>query len=280
MPIIKKIPTGVADFDSIIKGGLPAGTVVLLSGDAGAGQNEFAYTSAAKLSMVKENPEMGEFLLGGEFKNTLIPENICYVTFSRSKEEILNEINTSFSSDYYKTFKQNILFQDFSTQYFKHSIVPSTWTSREPTIFGKGTMKEEGLLESLINFLDEKAPNSLVIIDSLTDLVISSAINMNELVTTLKGLQMISKQWNGLIYLILAGEVLDRRRREMLIDSVDGVLTFNWSKSTRSSLRQRYMYVEKFMSIFPHLDRSKIARFITTVSTQSGFVVLSREVIE
>ncbi len=61
---VKRIPSGVSDFDSIIKGGIPVGSVILLMGDLGAGQQEYALTSAAKISLVKENPGVADYYLG------------------------------------------------------------------------------------------------------------------------------------------------------------------------------------------------------------------------
>jgi hypothetical protein len=84
---IQRIPTGVADFDSIINGGFPEGSVVLLLGDLGAGHVEFCLTSAAKLSLVKDNPDSYEYFLGGRLRNRKLPEKLCYVTFARSKED-------------------------------------------------------------------------------------------------------------------------------------------------------------------------------------------------
>lgn len=77
------MPTGVADFDSIIKGGLPAGSVVLLLGDVGAGQLEFALTSAAKIGLVMEDPNALEFFLGHAAKRSALPEKMSYITFSK-----------------------------------------------------------------------------------------------------------------------------------------------------------------------------------------------------
>ena len=39
--LVKRIPTGVADLDGIVKGGFPSGSTVLLWGDVGAGTQEF-----------------------------------------------------------------------------------------------------------------------------------------------------------------------------------------------------------------------------------------------
>lgn len=271
---MKRIPTGVSDLDSIIKGGLPVGSVVILLGDVGAGQKEFVYTSMAKLSIVKNKPDASEFYLGTGQKDAKIPQNFLYVTFSRSREDILNEILLSFNRDYYEAVRENIVFKDFSAEYFRHTIVPDKWTSSPQSIFSSG--QEEPLLPSLVNYLTENANQSVVVIDSLTDLVVSETIKMHELVLAVKGLQRAAKQWNGLIYLLLATDILSRSRQQTFIDSVDGVFMFEWSKSTKSLKRQRYMYIEKFLSLLPHLEDNRLVRFITSVSAQEGFVVLDR----
>jgi len=42
---LSRIPTGIDSLDYILQGGLPAGSLVLLLGDLGAGDFEFAITS-------------------------------------------------------------------------------------------------------------------------------------------------------------------------------------------------------------------------------------------
>jgi KaiC/GvpD/RAD55 family RecA-like ATPase len=235
-PLVSRIPTGVADFDSIIRGGLPIGSTVLLLGDLGAGQVEFAYTSAAKLALVKENPDTLTYFLGHAAKNGLIPQKICYITFSRSREDILQEIRVSFNADFYEAFERNVVFKDFSGIYFRKTLVPKSWGGDASSIFQPSG--QDGVLEALVNFMDENAPNSLLIIDSLTDLAVSANIEIADLVQ---------------------------------------VLVFEWSKFAMSSKRQRYLYVEKFMSILPHLDKERIARFATVVTSESGLVVIDTE---
>jgi len=272
---VKRIPTGVADFDSIIKGGMPIGSTVLLLGELGAGQVEFAYTSAAKLALVKENPQSASYFLGHDASDQFMPNKICYVTFSRSREDILQEIKVSFNSDFYEAFERNVIFKDFSSMYFKKTVVPKSWGGEASSIFaGYG---EENLLEALINFMDENAPDSLLIIDSITDLAVSANIDTVDLVAVLRGMQRVAKKWNGIVYLILTKNILDERKQLMVMDSVDGALVFEWSKFAQTSRRQRYLYVEKFMSILPHLDKERIARFATVVTAESGLVVIDTE---
>ncbi|MFA5312208.1 MAG: hypothetical protein WC375_02680 [Methanomassiliicoccales archaeon] len=271
-----RIPTGVADFDSIIKGGMPPGSVVLLLGDLGAGQNEYAITSAAKLSIVKENPESATFYLGSYLREKMMPDKICYITFSRSKDDILQEIRMSFNSDFYDSFSRNVIFKDFSSCYFRQTLVPRSWTGESASALFGGN-GEENLLEGLVTYLDENAKGSMIVIDSLTDLLLTTKIEVQDLIAVLKGMQRVSKKWGGVIYLLLTKDVVDDKKQRMIMDSVDGALLFEWNKIGTSSRRQRYIHVEKFMSILPHLDKERVARFATTVTAQSGLVVIDTE---
>ncbi len=273
---VQRIPTGVADFDSIIGGGLPTGSVVLLLGDVGGGGLEFALTSAAKIGIVKEFPETRSFMLGHAGKAGILPETISYIAFSRSRDDILREVKISFNRDFAESLISNLRFKDFSKDYFMRTVVPSSWTdSDEGALFSE--KKEDGLMESLVNFLDANAPKSLVIVDSLTDLVVSDSVKFEDVVSLMKGIQRMAKKWGSVFYVVLTDGILDNRRQQMIIDSVDGVLKFEWAKFHHTSKRQRYLYVEKFMSVLPHLDQERIARFATLITSQSGFVVINTE---
>jgi hypothetical protein len=186
-------------------------------------------------------------------------------------------MSTYFDKTYYSAVKNCLNFKDFSDIYFKHSIVPSSWTS---TISLLTSPQQTNILEALVDFLDEIGNDSLIIIDSLTDLAISGAIKIIDLVSVIKGIQRESKKWNGLVYIILTNDILSKTRQQMFIDSVDGVLMFEWGRSPRSSQRLRYMYIEKFTALWPFLKKEKIARFVTEVSEQSGFIILDRETIK
>ncbi len=275
----ERIPTGVADFDSIINGGLPAGSVVLLLGDVGGGQQEFTYTSAGKLGMVMDDPSAKRSILGDMCMESEVPEKICYVTLSRTKEDILGEVRSSFHRDYYSAIESNAVFKDLSNVYFKNSVVPSSWAGVENIFETGGSGGDKDLMTELVNFLDANASRSLVVVDSLTHLVEANTVPLRDLIATMRGLQRVSKRWGGLVYLILTKGILEPKEEQMIIDSVDGVIVFQWSKTKFNSRRSRYMYVEKFMSILPHLDEKKIARFSTIVTASSGLVVVNTEKI-
>ncbi len=270
---VRKVPTGIADLDSIVDGGFPSGSTILLLGDVGAGMQEYIYTAASKTALVHERPEARRYYLGDRCDDSELPERVCYVTFSRSKEIILQELATSFNGDYYRAFRDRTVFKDFSAAYFRHSVVPASWTHQEDPF----DLPSTNLLEELIAFLDQNARDSVVVIDSLTDLAISDLVEPKDLVTTVKGLQRAAKGWDGLVYLLLTRGILERRQEQLLMDSTDGCLVFEWRSSPRSSTRQRYMYLEKFTGVLPHLPRDKIARFPTMVSSYNGLVVVYME---
>ncbi len=56
------------------------------------GRTSTPITSAAKLSLVRENPESARVLPRHQRRDRHMPERIFYITFSRSKEDILEEI--------------------------------------------------------------------------------------------------------------------------------------------------------------------------------------------
>jgi len=270
---LRKVPTGIADLDSIVGGGFPEGSLVLLLGDIGAGTQEYAYTAASKIAIVRQHPELRHYFLGEACDGSALPERICYATFSRSRDAILQELGASFNAEFFFAFRDLAVFKDFSAAYFRNSVVPSSWTQQENPF----EARSENVLEGLVSFLDENARGALVVVDSLTDLVEGEAVEMRDLVTTVKGLQRASKEWGGITYLLLTRGILDKRYEQMVIDSVDGCLTFEWRSYQNSSKRQRYMYIEKFTSVLPHLARDKIARFPTMVTTNQGLVVVYME---
>lgn len=274
-----RIPTGIAQFDSIINNGLPAGSVVILLGEVGAGQNEFAYTSAAALAMAKYDPELSDFSNKG-FSKAKIPDKIHYITFSHAEDYIKTEMKGYFDTDYYKAFEKYVIFKDFSEHYFKNSIVPTSWTGTGKSSFLESHTDngDSDLLRSLVSYLDENADDSLIVIDSLTDLLISQNVNLPDLIDTVKGLQRVAKKWNGLVYLILTDDIVPKNKQQIFIESVDGIMIFEWGKSQKSSRRPRYMYIEKFTSLLPYIQREKIARFITDI-TPKGLTVCDWELI-
>jgi KaiC/GvpD/RAD55 family RecA-like ATPase len=271
----KRIPTGVSDLDTIVKGGLPSGSLVLLLGDVGAGQREYVYTSASKIAIVTEKPHLKKFYLGSAGENGLLPKNIRYISFTRSKQDILKEVALSFNPQFVEAMQRLTTFKDFSGEYFKRTVVPQSWTNTEDESPFSG--QSGGLLEKLVTYLDDKAQDSVVVVDSITDLVESDEVGKDDLIATMKGLQRAAKSWNGIVYLLLTQGIMETRYQQMLMDSVDGVFTFQWRNYLNSSKRQRYMYVEKFIGLLPHLESERMSRFPTMVTNHQGLSILYME---
>src|SRR2546427_9297405 len=135
-PTIRRIPTAIADLDAIVEGGFPEGSVVLLMGEEGAGMREYVYTSAAKLTIVREDPRLRSFYLGPGCDASALPEKVCYATFARSRDVVLREFAASLNEDYYRAFRRATVFRDFSPTDFRRTGVPARWPEPPRTPHG------------------------------------------------------------------------------------------------------------------------------------------------
>ncbi len=109
---LSKMPTGIPSFDIIIQGGFPSGSVVLLTGEAGAGSTEFAYTSAAMLSSLK-NLQSSSIII--QEKSLKLPECVCYISFAHSKEDILEELERAFPPEFARAWNnKDYFFKNFT----------------------------------------------------------------------------------------------------------------------------------------------------------------------
>ncbi len=280
--------TGVVTFDAVLKGGVPVGSLILMLTDEGAGALEFAFTSAAKLSLVKDKPDMKEFTFGDFYSHMQFPNSVTYVSISRAREDVLLEINASFDPHLAGAFDRHVRFMDFSSAYFKGSRVPSHWIERPEDLSRQGgkviykvhasDVDRKGTF--LIDVVEDSAKGGIVYIDSLTDLIINHRLDNKEMMMILKGLRRVLHSWKGIVFFILHKGVLPPMEEAQFRDCFDAVMNFEWVKSSHSSKRQRYMHFEKFGSVMPILDREDIVRFATEVSYASGFVVVNTERIE
>lgn len=252
---LHKIPTGVVTFDPIIRGGFPSGSLILLIGEAGAGNTEFAYTSASMLSLLKSNPalydstkkQLDAFLINNE--GLKLPDTICYISFSHSKSDIKTELEHSFPYGFPEAFEsKSFIFKDLS------SFIPGHLILRE-----------------LISTLEFHAQNNLVIIDSLASLKRACCLEWADIISFLEDLQKKSKEWDGMIYLQLGSGIYDKNQEEEIMDIVDGVLVFEWAQEAFS--RQQTMYMRKFRGVLPNIIKDNMVRFDTMVTNTNGYVV-------
>jgi KaiC/GvpD/RAD55 family RecA-like ATPase len=270
--VIQRMPTGISSLDPILEGGVPPGSVILLLGDLGAGNSEFVYSS-----VVNSLDPAGT----GSRKGNEGPKEICYVTFTRVKEDIKNEVLQSFHIDGLERMVDTIRFEDLSEHYFDNSVVPDSWYSKSDVFTRLQKRAEhENILVRLSKVIDTVQPGSLVVLDSVTDLATQSshADAWSNLAGFLRGLQRISKTRGITSYLLLSSGILDSSKERELADIADAVLLFRW-EDTQGARRQRVMYFEKFRGVMPHLEERDLVKFAVKISVTNGFEVSNIRVI-
>jgi KaiC/GvpD/RAD55 family RecA-like ATPase len=267
----RTMPTGIASLDPVMEGGVPPGSLILLLGDIGAGNSEFVYSSILLLSRMKHNPVQ---------EHLLLPEEITYVTFTKGEDDILGEMRRSFHPDMTRAL-EDVKFKDLSQIYFDSSIIPLEWYSDKDIISRLQSRGEhDQILAYLASQLNTIPKNSLVVLDSITDLATqyNKTGKWNDFSAFLRGLQRVAKEWNTTVYLLLTKGILDPPRELEVADAADAVLFFRWEETT-GARRQRVMYIEKFRGLMPHLEEKDLVKFAVRISSTEGFDVSNIRVV-
>ena len=268
----KRMPTGISSLDPILDGGVPSGSVILFLGDLGAGSNEFVYSSMVNIL---------DALKRGELKEENAPKELRYITFTRSKDDVKQEIINSLHVDNVSDLVDTIQFDDLSELYFDRSIVPDEWYSHSDILSRMQKRSEhENVFVNLSKVINTAQPHSLIVMDSITEIATQSNTTGSWLNLTgfLRGLQRMSKQRGLTCYLLLTRGILNPAQEKELSDIADAVMLFRWEEST-GSRRQRVMYFEKFRGVMPHLEERDLVKFAVRISTTSGFEVSNIRVV-
>ncbi|NLA38396.1 MAG: hypothetical protein GX882_03225 [Methanomicrobiales archaeon] len=270
-----RMPTGITSLDPLLDGGVPPGTVVLLLGEHGAGNVEFVQTSIMHLAILKRSGKAG--------KHLLLPDRIVYVTLTRMREDILREMALSFNPDLYTELKEEIVFHDLSELYFDASIVPPDWYGEGSSIerLQKKQRRDSGeILAELTRVLGGSPNNSLIVMDSLTDIAppLARSPRWHAFIAFLRGLQQVAKRRNITIYLSLTSGILNRSEEIEIAECVDATLLFRW-EDTGAQRRQRVMHFEKFRGVMPRLEDKDLVKFAAKISAAEGFEVQNIRVV-
>jgi hypothetical protein len=240
--------------------------MTLLLGEIGAGHYEFAYSSTISLlSEMKQPPKSG----------ILLPKKILYITFTRLEADVRHEIIQSFHTDTTDREMDGITFEDLSDLYFDRSLVPDSWYSRSDTLTRLQKRSEHaGLFVRLTEIFEAALEDTVIILDSLTDITTQTALpNLwADLTAFLRGLQRLAKTKNLTIYLLLSRGIIDKVKETELADIVDAVFLFRWEERAGST-RQRVMYFDKFRGVMPHLEEQDLVKFAIRISATGGFEV-------
>ncbi|HID60245.1 MAG TPA: hypothetical protein EYP46_00095 [Hadesarchaea archaeon] len=281
----KMISTGISSLDPIVSGGFQAGTFALLMGELGTGYDEFLITSACNLARLGSQR--------GAPKGVQCPKEIWWATFMRQPSDIVDEVSDSFSPEFSDVFQKYVKLRDFFPEYAKTAPYLPRKIMDEFTK-GKGahklpkTFEELGkaglspsplLLESLADFLDKRAPENMVVIHTLTDLVRmyrTSEEEWRSFLLFLHWVQRSVKRWGGVIYTTLMKGFLEPRMEAELLPCFDNIL--NFERETHGHTQQRVMSINKFKRLA--LPMEEVAKMQIKVTPRGGFEVERIRLVE
>lgn len=267
-----RIPFGIRRLDTTIGGGAPAGSVVLLSGEAGAGAREFVYTTALMSGLVESDPELFELYYGSLSDGVRAPPEVHYVSFTAEKRQLRSEMALAMDEEIVDAAIDEITFHDLSAEYFRLSPVPRAWyAERTDRIAELGTSGDrKSVTEALGDTLTDHAPGNLVIIDSIADLIDTPGNDLtgDDIPVILKGISRAAFEWGGMVLVHVNRESLGERRHGQLVDAADGTLLFEWESG--GSTRDRTMVVKQFRGVLSRIEAEDIVRFETEIG-DAGF---------
>jgi len=272
---MQRVPFGISRLDSTIGGGAPRGSAVLLSGEAGAGAREFMYTAAVMNGLADRDDDLFDLHYGDLAANAVPPEEIHYISFTASEEQLRSEIGMSMDDEISENALDAVEFTSLSKNYFHISPVPREWYAEQTddiTSLRKRHEEREGLLSALGDVLSDRAPGNLVVIDSLSDLAAAAGIDerlsWSDINYLVKGLRQASHQWGGLILVHVNYETLNDTQLGQLIDACSGTLRFEWE--TGGSSRARTLVVKNFAGVLSQIEAEDIVKFETDLG-DAGF---------
>ncbi len=268
-----RIPFGVNRLDSIIKGGAPPGSVVLVAGEAGAGSREFLYTSAVMNGLADAGHDLFDLHYGDLSPNARLPEEVHYISFTASEDQLREQFAMSMDAELAEPGIEEVNFVSLERQFFHVSPVPRNWYAEEtPDIrnLRKRHEDREELLTALGDELSGRAPGNIVVIESLSDLIgaIGDHLDWSDVSYLVKGLARAAHAWRGLILLHLNHETLTPERYGQLMDACSGTMEFNWE--TGGSTRARTLVVKQFRGVLSRLEDEDIVKFETELGS-TGF---------
>jgi len=267
-----RIPFGIRRLDTTIGGGAPPGSVVLLSGHAGAGAREFMYTAAVMNGLADGDRELFNLYYGGLDDRATTPEEVHYISFTSEARQVEREMSLAMDEEVVEESIGNVEFHDLSQEFFRLSPVPREWyadKTRSVSELGQ-SQDRKGVPEALGDSLTEYGAGNVVVIDSIADLVGASNADLefNDIPVLLKGLSRAAHEWGGMILAHVNNETLDAQQHGKLVDAADGTLLFEWESG--GSARARTMIVKQFRGVLSRIEDENIVRFETEIG-DAGF---------
>ncbi len=265
---MERLPFGINRLDNTFGGGVPRGSVVLLSGEAGAGAREFMFTTAVMNGLARSGNDLFDLHYGDLHPNATLADEIHYVSFTAEEDQLRNEISMTMDDEIAEAGLEHVEFESLSKNFFHVSPVPRDWYAEETTditSLRKRHEDREGLLTALGETLNARAPGNLVVLDSLSDLVATvgddGSMSWSDVSYLVKGLTKASYNWGGLILVHVNHETLTDTQHGQLIDACSGTLSFEWE--TGGSNRARTLVVKNFQGVLSQIEAENIVKFET-----------------
>ncbi|MFB6146576.1 MAG: RAD55 family ATPase [Halobacteriaceae archaeon] len=268
-----RIPFGVSRLDALVGNGAPPGSVVLLAGEAGAGARELQHTCAVMNGVAEVDPDLFDLYYGDLHGEAEHPDEIHYVSFTDDEDALRREIGYTMDEELVAAGLETVQFADLSPEYFQLSPVPREWyLGRSSDIEQLSADTERrGVIDALAAYLDEHAAESLVVIDSLTDLVdvhTQGELDWHDVVYLVQGIRKAAETWDALVLVHVSHETLSDTEFAKLMSGVDGTMLFEWESGGNEI--SRTMVVREFRGVLSQLEAEDIVRFETEIR-ESGF---------
>jgi KaiC/GvpD/RAD55 family RecA-like ATPase len=262
-----RVPFGISRLDAMIGGGAPTGSTVLLASEVGAGGREFLYTTAAMNGLAHADEEQFDLYYGDLEGSARLPGSVQYLSFTDDRSAVVEEMQFTMDEELVDAAVDAIEFEDLSNEYFQLSQVPSDWyAGKTPDINSLGERHDRrDVLDAIGEYLTREGEDSLVVIDSVTDLisVASEEMEWTDITLLIKGLTKAAKQWGGMVVLLVTRDTLEPTELGALMEATDGTLVFEWE--TGGSERARTMVVKQFRGVLSRLEEEEIIRFETEI---------------
>ena len=267
-----RLPFGVRQLDSVINGGAPAGSVVLLSGEAGAGSREFMHTSALLNALGHVDEELFDLHYGSLAAGAVLPDDVHYISFTTGEAQLEAEMRMEMDDELVDAGMDRLVFHEMSERYFHMSPVPRQWyADQTPSIKDLRARHERtDLLGAFGMKLSEVAQNNLVVIDSLSNLIgaMGEDIDWSDISYLVAGLQKAAHDWGGLVLVHVNPQTLSSTRHGQLSDAAAGTLEFAWASG--GSTRARTLVVKQFRGVLSQIEDEDIVQFETELG-DAGF---------
>ncbi|SNR60167.1 RAD55 family ATPase [Halorubrum vacuolatum] len=264
---MSSVPFGIARLDSIIGGGSPPGSVVLLAGESGAGAREFLYTSAAMSALARTDTDLFDLYYGEVADGARVSSEVHYLSFTADPGDIIREMRYTMAEEIVESAADGITFRDLSPEFFQLSPLPREWYEDQTTSLAELGQRDrpDDVLTALGEYLTAHATESLICIDSVTDLVssVSDDLAWSDITMVMRGLKKAAYHWGGLILVLVNEDALTDREFGTLMDAASGTFRFTWESG--GSQRARTMVVREFRGVLARIEEEDIVRFETEI---------------